>query len=121
MDLGDWLWAMLAFFFWFMAIWMFVAVFADVFRRRDLSGWAKAGWILLMFVLPFLGILVYVITRPRITDAEIAMLGSSPQYTGGGGGYSPADEVAKLAALRDAGELTPEEFEALKRRATVGG
>ena len=119
MDLGDVLWAMLAFFFWFMVIWMFIAIFADIFRRRDLSGWAKAGWILLMFVLPFFGMLIYVIARPRISDQDIQLLTASQPSAGGG--YSPADEVAKLAALRDAGELTPEEFETLKRRATVGG
>ena len=52
------LWAMLAFLFWFMIIWMFIGVFADIFRRNDLSGGAKAGWLLLLFVLPFLGILI---------------------------------------------------------------
>jgi hypothetical protein len=47
-----------------MAIWIFIAVFADIFRRNDLSGGAKAGWILLIFVLPFLGALIYVVARP---------------------------------------------------------
>jgi hypothetical protein len=64
--LGDLLWSMLVFFFWFMAIWVFIAVFADIFARPDLSGWAKAGWILLIFVLPFLGALIYVIARPAV-------------------------------------------------------
>ena len=45
MDLGDLLWAMLAFLFWFMVIWIFVAAFGDIFRREDLSVWGKAGWI----------------------------------------------------------------------------
>jgi phospholipase D-like protein len=70
MDLGDWLWAMLALFFWFMCIWIFVAVFADIFRRHDISGPAKAGWILLIFVLPLLGPLIYVIARPRLTEED---------------------------------------------------
>jgi hypothetical protein len=61
---GDALWAMLVFFFWVMAIWIFIAVFSDIFRRNDLSGGAKAGWILLIFVLPFLGALIYVVARP---------------------------------------------------------
>lgn len=61
---GDFLWGMLVFFFWFMAIWIFIAVFADIFRRHDLSGWAKVGWILLIFILPFLGALIYIGTRP---------------------------------------------------------
>jgi hypothetical protein len=61
---GTFLWGMVAFFFWFVFIWMFISAFADIFRRRDLSGWAKAGWIFLIAVLPLLGILIYVIARP---------------------------------------------------------
>ncbi len=68
--LGDLMWSMLVFFFWVMLIWMFIAVFADVFRRRDLSGGAKAGWILLIFILPLFGILIYVIVRPTVTDQD---------------------------------------------------
>ena len=74
MDLGDILWAMLAFFFWFMVIWIFIAVFADIFRRNDLSGWGKAGWILLIFILPFLGLLIYMIARPRMTEQDKQMI-----------------------------------------------
>ncbi len=66
--LGDILWGMLVFFFWFMAIWIFITVFADIFRRNDLSGWAKAGWIFLIFILPLFGILIYVIARPAMTS-----------------------------------------------------
>ena len=51
---GSVLWAMV-FFFWFMLIWIFIGVFADLFRRNDLSGWGKAGWLLLIFIIPFLG------------------------------------------------------------------
>jgi hypothetical protein len=73
MTLGDWLWAMLAFFFWFMAIWIFIRVFADIFTRPDLSGWGRAGWILLIFIVPFLGALIYIIARPPIVDVEEAL------------------------------------------------
>jgi predicted branched-subunit amino acid permease len=66
--LGDLLIAMVAFSFMFMFIWMFIGVFADIFRRHDLSGGAKAGWILLIFVLPLLGILIYLIARPSMTE-----------------------------------------------------
>jgi uncharacterized membrane protein len=62
--LGDLLVAMLAFYFLFLVVWAFIAVFADIFRRRDLSGWGKAGWILLIFIIPLIGILIYVIARP---------------------------------------------------------
>ena len=62
--LGDLLVAMIAFFFLFLAIWMFIAVFADIFSRRDLSGWGKAGWVLLIFIIPLIGVLIYLIARP---------------------------------------------------------
>ncbi len=58
------IWYMLAFYFLFMLIWMFIVTIADVFKRDDLSGWAKAGWVLLLFWLPLIGILVYVLTKP---------------------------------------------------------
>ena len=51
----DLIWAMLVFFFWFMAIWIFIQIFADVFRRNDLSGWAKALWTFFLIILPFSG------------------------------------------------------------------
>ena len=66
--LGNVLWAMFAFLFLCMAIWIFITVFADIFRRGDIGGGAKAAWILLIFVVPFFGALVYLIARPRITD-----------------------------------------------------
>jgi len=66
---GNLLWSMLAFFFWFAFLWMFIAVFADI-MRRDLSGWAKAGWISLIVVLPFLGTLIYLIATPRMTAED---------------------------------------------------
>ena len=65
------IWAMLVFFFWFMAIWIFITVFADIFRRNDISGWAKGGWILLIFIVPFLGALIYLIARPKMTERSL--------------------------------------------------
>jgi hypothetical protein len=86
---GEFLWTMLAFFFWFMLIWMFIAVFADIFRRRDLSGGAKAGWILLIFMLPLFGILIYVIARPTVTDQDREMAISAAAAQGASGYSSP--------------------------------
>ena len=113
-SLGDVFFSMLMFFFWFMFIWMFIGVFSDIFRRNDLSGIAKAGWIFLICVLPFLGILIYMIARPKMTeqDKEIlaAMEARSPRY-------SAADEIAKLADLKSKGALSDEEFARLKAEA----
>lgn len=62
---GNVLWAMAAFTFWVLVIWIFIALFADIFRRKDLTGGAKAGWIFLIFILPLLGALIYIIARPK--------------------------------------------------------
>lgn len=72
--LGGIIWSIVILYFWFMLIWMFIATFADIFRRRDLSGVAKALWVLLIVILPFLGILIYVIARPRPGDADVSMM-----------------------------------------------
>jgi predicted membrane channel-forming protein YqfA (hemolysin III family) len=108
---------MIVFFFWIMAIWIFISIFADIFRRNDLSGWAKAGWILLLFVLPFLGALIYVIARPKMTEQDREIMMKAQEQQRRLEGYSAADEVAKLAKLRDAGEISAEEYEDMKRRA----
>jgi hypothetical protein len=117
MDLGDILWAMLVFFFWFMAIWIFISIFADVFRRNDLSGWGKAGWTILIFILPFIGVLIYMIARPRMTEQDRQIMGRMQERERRASGYSAADEVAKLAKLRDSGEISAEEYSTLKARA----
>jgi ABC-type uncharacterized transport system permease subunit len=65
-NFGDFLLASLVVFLWVNIILMFLSVFADLFRRHDISGWAKAGWILVIFFLPFLGVLIYVVARPPI-------------------------------------------------------
>jgi hypothetical protein len=109
---GELLWGMLVLFFWVMAIWIFITIFADIFRRNDLSGGAKAGWILLLFLVPFLGALIYVIVRPKMTEQE-------REAQRGIQGYSAADEVAKLAKLRDDGQLTADEYSEMKRRALL--
>jgi hypothetical protein len=114
---GSVIWTMLVFFFWIMAIWIFIAVFGDIFRRNDISGWAKAGWILLIFVIPFLGALIYLGVRPKMTDQDREMMMKAQEQQRRLEGYSAADEVAKLTKLRDSGAITAEEFEEQKRRA----
>ncbi len=109
-DFGDVFLAMITFYFWFLFIWMFVGVFADIFRRRDLSGVAKAGWLMLVVLLPFLGILIYMLTRPPPTAEEIEAM-TPPS------GKSTADELATLAELKEKGSITAEEFDKLKAKA----
>lgn len=117
--MGEVLGSMLAFFFFFMAIWIFIAVFADIFRRNDVSGLGKAGWIILIFIVPFLGALIYMIARPKMTEQdkeEIQKMQVAQQRMQG---YSAADEVAKLAKLRDEGTITAEEYETMKKQAML--
>jgi hypothetical protein len=116
---GSFLWTMFAFFFWFMLIWMFIGVFADIFRRNDLSGGAKAGWLLLIFIVPFFGILIYLIARPKMTEQDKEMMAAMQERERRATGYSAADEVAKLAKLRDEGKITAEEFEQMKQQAMM--
>jgi Tfp pilus assembly protein PilO len=116
---GSVLWAMVVFFFWFMLIWMFIGVFADIFRRNDLSGGAKAGWLLLIFIVPFFGILIYLIARPKMTEQDKEMMATMQERERRSTGYSAADEVAKLAKLRDEGKITSEEYESMKRQAMM--
>lgn len=108
----DVIWWMLIVFFWTMIIWMFIAVFADVFRRHDLSGWAKAGWSLAFLFLPLLGILIYIIVRPKEMPADTWPTGSSGQVSA-----SPADDIAKAQELLKSGAINQEEFDQLKRKA----
>ena len=116
---GSFLWAMIVFFFWFIFIWMFITIFADIFRRNDIGGGAKAGWIILICILPFLGILIYMIARPKMTEQDQEMLAAAQEQRRRLDGYSAADEIAKLAKLRDEGKITPEEYEAMKAKALL--
>src|SRR6266545_4326388 len=71
---GSVLWLTVVLMFWTMVIWIFITLFADIFRRDDIGGWAKAGWILLIFVVPFLGALIYMIARPKMTEQDRRMM-----------------------------------------------
>ena len=113
----DLIWAMFAFFFWFMFIWIFISIFGDIFRRRDLSGGGKAGWIFLIVILPFLGVLIYLIARPKMTEQDKRMIEEQQEIQRRVTGYSASDEIAKAAKLQADGAITAEEFEKLKQTA----
>ncbi len=123
--LADWtfgtvLWSSLVFFFWFTFIWMFIMVFADILRRHDLSGWGKAGWIVLIAILPFIGILFYFIARPSGTAWGRQPMDAYDTGTQSEAGSSAASEIAKAADLRDRGAISEAEYEEIKRRALHG-
>jgi flagellar biosynthesis/type III secretory pathway M-ring protein FliF/YscJ len=79
----------------------------------------KAGWIILIVILPFIGILIYMIARPKMTEQDRQMLAEVQEQQRRAAGYSAADEVAKLATLRDEGKITAEEYETQKARALM--
>jgi hypothetical protein len=116
---GEILWSMLIFFFWFMAIWIFIMIFSDIFRRNDMSGVAKAGWIILIFILPFIGALIYMIARPKMTEQDKEMMEQAQEAQRRVSGYSAADEISKLSQLRDQGKISAEEYEGLKKKAMM--
>jgi hypothetical protein len=101
--------------FWAMVIWMFISVFADIFRRRDLSGIAKAFWIFLIFILPFVGILIYFIARPA--DATAEQDAEVIEAARLAAGYSATSEIERAQQLLAAGTITQAEFDDLKAKA----
>jgi ABC-type multidrug transport system fused ATPase/permease subunit len=113
----------LYFFIFVMWIFLLFTVFVDLFRSRDVSGIGKAVWVLFLIVAPFLGVLVYRIARggkmhERAESAAAAQNDAMQAYIQQAAGTTPsaAEEVAKLAALRDSGTITPAEFDAQKAK-----
>jgi len=127
--LADVLWTMLVFFGWVMWIWLLVLVYGDLFRRDDIGGWAKFGWVVFTVFLPFIGVFVYLIVQGhkmqdraaaraaqqrRSMDEYIRTVAATP--SGGDG----AAELAKARELLDSGAITPSEYEAMKRKSLTG-
>jgi len=112
----DVFWWMVVAFFWFMAIWLFVALISDILRRDDMSGGKKAMWIIFMVFLPFIGALAYIIARPKVTAQDVRMLAQSEAAYSAAAGVSTADELTKLRELRAEGVLSEQEYEELKRK-----
>jgi ABC-type multidrug transport system fused ATPase/permease subunit len=124
-DFGDFLWSLVIIFFMIIFFVILFQVVFDLFRDHELSGWAKAGWLIFIIVLPFLGLFVYLIARgPKMAERaqrdQQASRQAMDEYirsTAAGGG--PAAELAQAKALLDSGAITQEEFDALKKK-TLG-
>ena len=120
------LWTMIIFFAWVAWIWILVVILIDVFRRRDESGWVKALWVIFLIVLPFIGVLVYLIANHDGMAERSAQQAKAQQtqmddyvrsVAGSGGGGGAAGEIEKAKQLLDSGAITQTEFEALKQKA----
>ena len=114
-------WSIFIFFLWVIWIWILIMVFIDIFRSHDLSGWAKALWVLFVVILPFLGVLVYLIARGgkmhERAERQAAQQDQARRaYIQQAAGTSTADQLAKLADLRDRGVISAEEFDREKAK-----
>lgn len=118
----DVFWTMIIFFAWVIWIWIVVTVLVDLFRRSDIGGWHKAAWVVFVIVLPFLGVLVYLIAqhdgmRERSAKEAQTEKAAFDQYVREAAGGSAA-EIAKAKELLDQGTITQAEFETIKAKAT---
>ena len=123
----DILGSMLFFFCFVIWLWLLFAIFGDLFRRHDVGGWGKSGWVLLLIVLPFLGALIYLGTQgkgmaERKAEEIAAQQSQFDAYVkktagAGGGGDSAAAQIAQAKALLDSGAINQQEFDDLKRKA----
>ncbi|MCT7356262.1 SHOCT domain-containing protein [Streptomyces sp. 15-116A] len=123
-------WTMLVFFLWIMWFVLLFRIVVDIFRDDDLSGWAKAGWLVFTIVLPFLGVFVYVIARGKnMGRREIAQARAQQQAfddyvretaRGTGGPAGSVDELARLSEIKARGDITDEEFRRAKELVLSG-
>ncbi|MFD7495666.1 SHOCT domain-containing protein [Streptomyces sp. NPDC059832] len=132
----DLFWTMLWFFLWIMWLFLLFKVIADIFRSHDLGGWGKAGWLIVALLLPYIGVLVYVIVRGKSMskrdikeaqdrDAAFKAYVREAAGTSDASGAdatkkgSHVDDLAKLAELKDKGAITEEEYQRAKTKLLV--
>jgi TRAP-type C4-dicarboxylate transport system permease small subunit len=121
------LWDILIIFAWILFIWIAIVVFTDIFRRRDISGWAKAAWVVFIVILPWIGVLVYLIfnhdgmadRNEKQSKAAQASFDEYVRQAAGKGG--PASEIDTAKKLLDSGTITQAEFDDIKAKVLAGG
>jgi len=104
-------------FFFFIEIWLMISIFIDIFRSHDMKGWAKALWLFLVILFPLIGIILYLIFRGdkmRVHQAQAAADLDTAWHSYPHGHGSKTDQLARLAGLRDRGDITADEFQRLK-------
>ena len=121
----DVMWTMLVFFIWILWFWLLFTVFADVFRRHDISGLGKAAWLIFTILVPFLGVFVYLITQNTgMTErnlerarAQKAQFDDYVRQTAGESGGGATAEIERAKSLLDSGAINQSEFDAIKQKA----
>jgi putative oligomerization/nucleic acid binding protein/phospholipase D-like protein len=117
MPLLDAFLTMMWFFLWVLWFFLLFRIIMDIFRSKDMNGWGKAGWLAFVIILPFLGVFVYLIARGHkmaehdVTQAQQEDQAMRAYVQDAAGGASPADELTKLADLRDRGVITEADFQ----------
>ena len=121
---GQVFWSLLWFFMFFIWLWLLIIVFSDIFRSHDLGGFAKTIWVLFVIIVPYLGVFVYLIARghkmhEHAVEAAQAQNAAARAYIqeAAGTSGSPAEELSRLADLKDRGVISDEEFQKLKAKA----
>jgi len=115
-------WTIFEIFLWVIWIWILIYVFIDIFRSRDLSGWGKALWFLFVLLIPLIGVLVYLIARGNsmheraVQEAQQQDKAFRAYVQDAASSGNTADQLAKLADLRDRGVITADEFEREKAK-----
>jgi Short C-terminal domain/Phospholipase_D-nuclease N-terminal len=119
----DVLWTLIVIFSWVIWFWLLIVVFSDLFRRRDISGWGKAGWIIFVIVLPYIGVLVYLIAQHdgmaerSAQQAQAAQTQVDDYVRSVAASGGSAAEIERAKQLLDSGTITQAEFDALKAKA----
>ena len=122
------MWSMIVFFGWILFIWLLITVYIDLFRRHDIGGWGKAGWIIFTILLPFIGVFTYLIVEGRAMHERStkeaqeakAQMDEYVRSVSTTSTNTSADQIAKAKQLLDNGAITPDEFQALKQKALTG-
>jgi predicted PurR-regulated permease PerM len=124
-DFWDVLWTMLLVFAWIAFFMLLFYILIDLFGRHDVSGWKKAAWVIFLIVLPFIGILSYLIVngddmaKRRMKEAQ-QQQAATDEYIRSVAGTSPTDQIANAKGLLDQGAITQEEFDQIKAKALAG-
>jgi uncharacterized membrane protein len=120
MTFGEVIIGMTYFFFLFLAITVFIQILMDIFRRDDMSGAMKAGWLIFIFIVPFVGCLIYIVARPKVTAQDVQMMAQADAANKAVAGVSTADQLAKLQQLKDSGAISAAEYDTLKAKTIAG-
>jgi len=117
------MWTLLVIFGWVIWFWLLIVISGDLFRRHDIGGWAKAAWTIFVIVLPFIGVLIYMVSQNKgmaerqTAQAQAAQTQFDQYVKSVASDQSPTTQIEKAKSLLDSGSITKDEFEEIKRRA----